>query len=73
MPAKGIKTIVRSSCNCSRLASHSRCASDPVSESSALLDIDGNESTSSSLYEDAERSGMMNDSEVDIAGEGVRQ
>merc|ERR1712176_386707 len=45
LPANGTMIKVRSICSCSRLRSHSSCASS--SESSTLLDIEGSESTSS--------------------------
>ena len=45
--------MVSRSCSCSKLASHSLCASDSSgSESRMLLEIDGNESTSSSRSEE---------------------
>lgn len=57
--------MVSSNCSCSRLASHSRCASDESAsdESRMLLEMDGSESTSSSSWSgDSARSATTNDS-----------
>jgi hypothetical protein len=62
LPANGMMIMLSRSCSCSKLASHSFCASDKSaseSESRMLLEIDGRESTSS-LSEGA-MSGMMKD------------
>lgn len=61
--------MVSRSCSCSRLASHSFCASDgsaSESESRMLLEMEGSESTSSSRSEEeAAVSGMTKDEEME--------
>ena len=60
--------MVSRSCSCSKLSSHSFCASDSSSSESGsrmLLEMDGTDSTSSSsLSDECDMSEMTNDSEV---------
>lgn len=59
--------MASSSCICSRLSSHSRCASVSDSELRTPLDIEGRESRSSSCSEEeGAMSDMMYESEADI-------
>lgn len=58
--------MVSKSCSCSKLSSHSFCASEPSSSESGsrmLLEMDGTDSTSS-LSDECDISEMTNDSEV---------
>ena len=62
LPAKGIIIMVSKSCSCSKLSSHSFCASEySGSESRMLLEMEGRESTSS--LSEAGASGMTKDSD----------
>jgi hypothetical protein len=63
-PAKGTITMVSISWSCSKLASHSFCASDSASssESRMPLEMEGRDSTSS-FSEEAAPSDSINDSE----------
>lgn len=69
LPAKGMIIMVSRSCSCSRLASHSRCASDKSvseSESRMLLEMEGSESISSSRSEEErDTSGIMKEEDAD--------
>lgn len=73
MPAKGTTTMVSSSWICSKLSSHSFCASlglSLASELSRSLDIEGRESRSSSWLSEAAMSDITYESEVDMLSEG---
>lgn len=59
--------MVSSSWSCSRLVSHSFCASKSSSDSKLSVDEDGSESMSSSRSRAAETSGIANESERDMS------